>query len=64
MLLKVQNCPNCVSLKEAWIQCGYIYIQMELCRHGSLAEYLEVYCVKAPLPEEQIWSILSDIVQV
>lgn len=70
MLLKVGSHPCCVSLKQAWIQYGYIYIQMELCNRGryfsltSLSSYLDEYCVDGPLSEEQIWRIMKDIIQV
>jgi hypothetical protein len=34
MLLRVKDFPYCLSIKDAWIQYGYIYIQTELCSKG------------------------------
>ncbi|KAJ3315686.1 hypothetical protein HDV04_002100 [Boothiomyces sp. JEL0838] len=61
MLLAVSGHPNCVNLKDAWIQYGYIYIQMELCVNGSLSKYLEESCAESALAEDHIWTILYDI---
>lgn len=63
MLLKMKVNPYCISLKDAWIQFGYIYIQTEICKRGSLAAYFEQHCSEVPLTEDQIWRILSDLIQ-
>jgi hypothetical protein len=64
MLLRIGVDPHCVSLKEAWIQFGYIYIQMELCNQGNLSNYLDIVCSEGPLAEDQIWRIMADLIQV
>jgi hypothetical protein len=64
MLLRIGHHPCCVSLKEAWIQFGYIYIQMELCNRGTLSSYMDEYCSAGPLVEDQIWRIMGDIILV
>jgi hypothetical protein len=35
MLLHIGYHPNCVCLKDAWIQYGYLYIQTQLCIRGK-----------------------------
>lgn len=72
MLLKVKNAPFCISIEEAWIQFGFIYIQTELCSRGrlayflifSLSTYLNECCDETPLAEDVIWKIMADIIQV
>jgi serine/threonine protein kinase len=64
MLLRVGSHPHCVSLKEAWIQFGYIYIQMELCTRGTLSNYLDEYCSEGPLLEDDIWRFMADLILV
>lgn len=48
MLLQVKASPYCVSLKDAWIQFGYIYIQTEICKRGRYVTiHLHVYFHKS-----------------
>ncbi|KNC97468.1 WEE protein kinase [Spizellomyces punctatus DAOM BR117] len=53
--------PHCVSLVNAWVQYGYLYLQTELCEGGSLHAYLEDHCRDSSLDEYRTWRILSDI---
>ncbi|KAL2914474.1 mitosis inhibitor protein kinase swe1 [Polyrhizophydium stewartii] len=55
--------PWCVSMVSAWIQHGFLFIQMELCEGGNLATYLDDYCKDEPIEETQIWRVLVDVAQ-
>ncbi|KAI8904425.1 kinase-like domain-containing protein [Gorgonomyces haynaldii] len=63
MLLKIGSNPWCVQLVNAWVQSGYIYMQMELCPGGNLSTMLDNYCrdFDKPLPEETVWKAFADI---
>merc|ERR1719215_447170 len=60
MLLKVKNTPYCISIKDAWIQYGFIYVQTELCQNGSLDVFL---IDNGPLGEKRIWEMCSELLQ-
>jgi hypothetical protein len=48
---------SCVHLYNAWIQDGYLYMQMELCSGGSLLDYLEGRGKDGGVEEELVWKI-------
>ncbi|KAI7848467.1 kinase-like domain-containing protein [Circinella umbellata] len=57
----VSGCKQCVELTDAWEQEGILYIQMELCVNGSLAEYIKYH--NRNIPESDVWSILYELAQ-
>ncbi|KAJ3039711.1 hypothetical protein HDV00_011943 [Rhizophlyctis rosea] len=61
MLWKVGSCPHVISLISAWVQFGYLYLQMELCPNGSLHSYLEEQARTSRVEEYRIWRILAEI---
>ncbi|KAJ3133104.1 Protein kinase, membrane associated tyrosine threonine 1 [Geranomyces variabilis] len=63
VLWHVGSHPYCVGLMAAWVQYGYMYLQMELCEAGSLDAYLEDNCRDSSLEEYRIWHILAEIAQ-
>ncbi|TPX57775.1 hypothetical protein PhCBS80983_g03560 [Powellomyces hirtus] len=63
ILWQIGNHPHCVCLVAAWVQYGYLYLQMELCEAGSLDVYLEDHCRDSSLEEYRIWHILAEITQ-
>ncbi|KAJ3160193.1 Protein kinase, membrane associated tyrosine threonine 1 [Geranomyces michiganensis] len=63
VLWQIGSHPYCVGLVAAWVQYGYMYLQMELCEAGSLDAYLEDNCRDSSLEEYRIWHILAEIAQ-
>ncbi|KAI9261548.1 kinase-like domain-containing protein [Phascolomyces articulosus] len=57
----VHDCKQCVKLTDAWEQEGYLFLQMELCANGSLADYINFQ--NRNIPESDVWSILFEIAQ-
>ena len=47
----------CVHLYNAWIQDGFLYMQMELCPGGNLLDYLERRGKEGGVEEELVWKI-------
>ncbi len=43
---------------DAWEENHFLYLQTELCAHGSLADYLETH---DPVPEARVWDWLLDL---
>jgi hypothetical protein len=43
---------------DAWEENHFLYLQTELCAHGSLADYLETH---DPVPEAHVWDWLLDL---
>ncbi|KAJ1982943.1 mitosis inhibitor protein kinase swe1 [Dimargaris xerosporica] len=52
---------HCIRLFNAWEQHGKLFLQTELMENGSLDHFLDVYGQHAPLDEERVWCIFSQI---
>jgi serine/threonine protein kinase len=50
--------PQLVQHFDAWEENSFLYLQTELCAHGSLAEFLETH---DPVDELRIWDWLLDM---
>ncbi|OAD76015.1 hypothetical protein PHYBLDRAFT_4535, partial [Phycomyces blakesleeanus NRRL 1555(-)] len=55
----VKGSPHCVELVSAWEQEGYLFIQMELCESGSLAEYISHK--DGQIEEDVLWNIIYEL---
>lgn len=53
-----------VTLKGAWVQYGFLYMQMELCGGGSLQGFLDRECASRALEENKVWLILAQMALV
>ncbi|KAK9718189.1 mitosis inhibitor protein kinase swe1 [Basidiobolus ranarum] len=62
ILWRVEGQNHCVQIENAWEQHGYLYIQLELCEHGSLYDFMDEYCQHESLEERHIWHIIAQIV--
>ncbi|CAG8489298.1 3038_t:CDS:2 [Ambispora leptoticha] len=61
ILWKIGKHKHCVELISAWEQKEILYLQFELCEHGSLYSFIEEFCTQERLEETRIWKILTDI---
>jgi mitosis inhibitor protein kinase SWE1 len=59
----LSGCPYCVQLQAAWVQHGYLYLQMELCEGGSLQRWLDLQDPTVSIPEALIWQLLAEMTQ-
>ncbi len=50
--------PHLVQHFDAWEENNFLYLQTELCAHGSLAEFLETH---DPIDEPRVWDWLLDL---
>jgi hypothetical protein len=57
--------PNILGIIESWEQYGCLYIQMEICDHGTLESIIEsVSSQQGFFDEREIWNILKQVGQV
>ncbi|CAG8437029.1 10497_t:CDS:2 [Ambispora gerdemannii] len=61
ILWEIGKHKHCVELISAWEQKETLYLQFELCEHGSLDSFIEEFCTQKRLEETRIWKILTDI---
>ncbi|KAI9218738.1 kinase-like domain-containing protein, partial [Blastocladiella britannica] len=54
--------PNVLALHAAWEQRGALFLVLELCAGGTLAEHLERRAAVG-LSETEIWAVLSDVAE-
>lgn len=54
---KIDSCPYCVPIKNAWEQNGHLFIQTDFYGRGTLADYLAT----RRLSEQETWSALADL---
>eukprot|EP01138_Halocafeteria_seosinensis_P005533 gb/GECG01005656.1/.p1 GENE.gb/GECG01005656.1/~~gb/GECG01005656.1/.p1 ORF type:complete len:942 (+),score=102.94 gb/GECG01005656.1/:1-2826(+) len=52
--------PNVIHYKLAWQEEGHVYMQMDLCDHGSYSSLLRSEELN-PLPEVTIWNYISAV---
>ncbi|KAK0525993.1 mitosis inhibitor protein kinase swe1 [Tilletia horrida] len=58
----IQAHPNIVSLIDAWEEEGHLFMQLELCPLGNLADFLEEHGVtEGPLDEPRLWKVLAEL---
>ncbi|KIY66867.1 hypothetical protein CYLTODRAFT_398044 [Cylindrobasidium torrendii FP15055 ss-10] len=54
--------PNVLSFMDSWEEDDMLYIQTELCDHGSLSHFLWEYGRVYPrLEEARVWKIIADL---
>ncbi|OMJ29091.1 Mitosis inhibitor protein kinase wee1 [Smittium culicis] len=61
ILWRLKNHPNIIDIYSSWEQFGFLYINYELCEHGSLKDFLASQFDSNPINEDNIWIILSAI---
>lgn len=57
MLLRTVKHPHIVGYHDAWVENSHLYIVMEYCSEGDLAQLLKAH----HLPAQDIWGFARDI---
>ncbi|KAE8241059.1 hypothetical protein A4X13_0g7581 [Tilletia indica] len=54
--------PNIVTLIDAWEEEGHLFMQLELCPLGNLADFFEEHgATSGPLDEPRLWKVLTEL---
>ncbi|CAD6967704.1 unnamed protein product [Tilletia controversa] len=54
--------PNIVTLLDAWEEEGHLFMQLELCPLGNLADFFEEHgTTSGPLDEPRLWKVLAEL---
>ncbi|PVU88305.1 hypothetical protein BB559_005627 [Furculomyces boomerangus] len=61
IMWNLSNHPNIAQIQNSWEQFGLLFIQSELCERGNLKDLFSTYFNSSPVPEENIWKIISAI---